>query len=290
MLTTLRTTPHLRASGPLAALAVCLALPSADSWAQTKITASELVVNGESFFAASNIRDELNRLARADGYIGANESFRQVAVSGASISAILNQYKGANPKPKYLVTDGGGIDLMQSCGGTPTTNCTVIKNTLNTAQQYFTEMKNSGTKAVLWMRYPDPIGSQWATLKANHDVYNPEVEKICGASTEPKCLWVDLRTTWNGKSNYTDDGIHCTAAGGTATAQAFWAAMKTNDFFNLQVTPVLQIAPSARPSQRLRFVQGVVAMPSAYDQGLSQVRGVTVSGKTLWLSPERALP
>lgn len=290
MLTTLTSSPLKRASGPLATLAVCLAIAPADSWAQAKITASELVVNGESFFAASNIRDELNRLARADGYIGASESFRQVAVSGASISQILNQYKNANPKPKYLISDGGGIDLMQSCGGTPSTNCTVIKNTLNTAQQYFTEMKNSGTKAVLWMRYPDPIGNQWATLKANHDVYNPEVEKICKASTEPKCLWVDLRTTWQGKSNYTDDGIHCTPAGGTATAQAFWAAMKANDFFNLQATPVLQITPSARSSQRLQFVKGVVAMPSELGQGLSRMRGITVSGKTLWLSPDRALP
>lgn len=254
-----------------------------ESLAQAKITATELVVNGESFFAASNIRDELNRLARADGTIGANESFRQVAVSGASISAILNQYKGANPKPKYLVTDGGGIDLMTSCGGTPNTNCTVIKNTLATAQQYFNEMKTSGTKAVLWMRYPDPIGTQWATLKANHDVYNPEVEKICKASVEPKCLWVDLRTTWQGKSNYTTDGIHCTNAGGTATAEAFWAAMKTNNFFNLQVTPVLMASKSAQTASRMRLVKGMLGMPSEPGAGLALMRRTTVSGKTLWV-------
>ena len=208
--------------------------------AQTvKVKASDVVVNGESFFAASNITAELTRLARADGYIGTSESFRQVAVSGASISAITNQYKNANPKPIYLISDGGGIDMMTSCGGTPTVNCAVIKSSLATVQQYFTEMRTGGTKKVLWMRYPDPLGANWATLKANHDVYNPEVEKICKASTEPKCLWVDLRPTWNGHAEYTNDGIHCTNAGGTATAQAFWKAIKDNDFFNLGApTPI----------------------------------------------------
>src|SRR5690606_25608671 len=108
------------------------------------------------FFAMSNITSELTRLARQDGYINANESFRQVAVSGAGITPILNQYKNANPKPVYLLTDGGGIDMMQSCGGAPTLDCTVIKNTLNTVKQYFGEMRTGGTKKVIWMRYPDP--------------------------------------------------------------------------------------------------------------------------------------
>ena len=40
----------------------------APSLAQTtKINANDLVCNGESFFELSNIRDELTRLARADG-------------------------------------------------------------------------------------------------------------------------------------------------------------------------------------------------------------------------------
>ena len=34
--------------------------------AQTKIKASDVVINGESFFAAANITSELTRLARAD--------------------------------------------------------------------------------------------------------------------------------------------------------------------------------------------------------------------------------
>lgn len=210
-----------------------------ESLGQTKIKAADLAVNGESFFAASNINAELTRLARADGYIGTGESFRQIAVSGALAAGVLNQYKNSTPKPVYLISDGGGNDLMRSCGGAPTVQCDVIKTTVSTVQQYFNEMKAGGTKKVLWMRYPDPQGSNWATLKANQDVFNPEVEKLCKASTEPKCLWVDLRPVWDGHyAQYTSDGIHATNAGGTATAEAFWKAMKENNFFDLAATRI----------------------------------------------------
>lgn len=224
-----------------AAFLLCAAATS-PLQAQTKVRASDVVVNGESFFALSNINSELTRLARADGYIGQNESFRQVAVSGAVISGIINQYKNCNPKPIFLISDGGGNDLMQSCGGNPTPSCAVIKNTVDKVKQYFDQMKADGTKKVLWMRYPDPLGDRWATLKVNQDVFNPEVEKICKASIEPKCLWVDLRTTWNGHPEYTSDGIHATDAGGAATAKAFWKAIKENDFFNLDA-PTHAAAP-----------------------------------------------
>lgn len=209
------------------------------STAQPKLKGTDLAINGESFFAASNIASELTRLARADGVLPQNESFKQIAVSGASISQILNQYKNCNPKPKYLITDGGGIDMMQSCGGTPTVDCATIKNALNTVRQYIAAMKEGGTKKFIWMRYPDPQGNNWATLRANQDVYNPEVEKICKESKDPVCLWVDLRPVWEGHyQQYTSDGIHCTDAGGKASAEAFWKAMKENNwaFFDTNST------------------------------------------------------
>jgi hypothetical protein len=221
----------LSLSGILASGAVSFAR------AQTKIKANDLVLNGESFFAIANIASELTRLARADGYMDASVSVHQIAVSGAVMTGILNQYKNCTPKPTFMITDGGGNDLMGSCGGTVTPDCAEIKSALNTVQQYFTEMKNSGTKRVIWMRYADPYGSNWATLKANQDVYNPEVEKICKASETPKCYWIDMRTTWEGHyAEYTSDGIHPTAAGGTATAEAFWKFAKSINFFDLGAT------------------------------------------------------
>jgi len=183
---------------------------------------TDLVCNGESFFDASNIRDELTRLARADGVLPNNEKFGQVAVSGAPIASIVNQYKNCNPKPTYLVSDGAGIDLMQSG------DMTKLGNTL---KQYIEEMKKGGTKCLLWMIYPDPQGGTWANLKNNQDKWAVEVPKIMKDVVGLKVLLVDLRDTWEGHYNqYTSDGIHCTAAGGTATAEAFWAAMKADDW------------------------------------------------------------
>lgn len=229
-------------------VSLCALAIAAPSRAETKIKGSDVAINGESFFAAANITSELTRLARQDGYIGSSESFRQIAVSGAVMTGILNQYKNCNPKPVYVIGDGGGNDLMGSCGASPTADCAAIKSALNTVKQYFEEMKNDGTKRVIWMRYPDPYGSNWATLKANQDVYNPEVEKICKASVEPKCYWIDMRTTWEGHyAQYTSDGIHPTAAGGTATAEAFWKFAKDNDFFNLSGTTGIARAEGASP-------------------------------------------
>lgn len=267
-----------------------LAGAAVQSHAQTKIKASDVVINGESFFAAANITSEMTRLARADGYIGSGESFRQIAVSGAVMTGILNQYKNCTPKPVYVIGDGGGNDLMGSCGATATPECAAIKSALNTVKQYFTEMKNGGTKRVIWMRYPDPYGSNWATLKTNQDVYNPEVEKICKASVEPKCYWIDMRTTWEGHyAQYTSDGIHPTTAGGTATAEAFWKFAKENNFFDLSSTGVREraAAPSLIRGQRIigRSLELSLSLDRAADVS---VRLVGLSGKTAFSAGSRA--
>lgn len=220
------------------ALLATLAAPAAraQTTATTTVNANDVVINGESFFATSNIRDELNRLARADGVIGSTESFRQVAVSGALISQILGYYRNANPKPVYVISDGGGNDLMGNCPGNVDT-CPVVANTFATVKAYFDTMAVHGTKKVLWMRYPDPQGAQWATLKANQDLFNPLVKSLCDTIRAPRCVWVDLRPVWEGHyAEYTTDGIHATNAGGTATAEAFWKVIVDSNFFDLTPT------------------------------------------------------
>jgi lysophospholipase L1-like esterase len=252
--------------------------------AQTRIKAADVVINGESFFAAATITSELTRLARADGYIGAGESFRQIAVSGAVMSGILSQYKNCTPKPVYVIGDGGGNDLMGSCGAAPTPDCAAIKNALGLVKQYFDEMKADGTKRVIWMRYPDPYGSNWATLKANQDVYNPEVEKICKASVEPKCYWIDMRTAWEGHyAQYTSDGIHPTAAGSTATAEAFWTFAKDNGFFDLAATGARNAIAEGPGAFRVQGVSGGGLVLSSFLEhpAAVAVRMTSLSGRTV---------
>jgi hypothetical protein len=202
--------------------------------AETKIASIDLAINGDSFFAMSNISSELERLARQEGYIVQNDSFRRIAVSGANGSLILKQYDGCTPKPPLLITDWGLIDMMQGCGDSPAVDCPIIKTTLNTLHQYISAMKAGGTRRFIFIRYPDAQGSQWANLKTNLDILMPEIEKICKTSSDPKCLWVDLRPIWEGHyDKYTSDGIHCTNAGGAATAAALWRALREHGILDI---------------------------------------------------------
>jgi len=224
--------------------------PLTDSYGQVpKLKGSDLVINGESFFAASNIASELTRLARADGVLPANESFKQIAVSGASISQIMGFYKSCNPKPKYLISDGGGIDLMY--GNCSNSECSTIKTCKNTLLQYLDEIKKGGTKKLIWMIYPDPQNAQWANLKKNQDIWAEVVPPIINGLTEPKGMTVDMRPVWAGKYNqYTSDGIHCTDAGGKASAEAFWKAIKANNwaFFDTNTTSSKHSMQTSAPS------------------------------------------
>jgi hypothetical protein len=273
----------MRTFNMLSIAALLSAAAFSDSSAQTKIKGSDVVINGESFFAAANITAELTRLAKADGYIGASESFRQIAVSGAVMTGILNQYKNCTPKPIYVITDGGGNDLMGSCGGTPTPECAAIKSALGTVKKYFDEMKAGGTKKVMWMRYPDPQGSNWATLTANQNVYNPEVEKICKASIEPKCQWIDMRPVWEGHyAQYTSDGIHPTAAGGTATAEAFWKAAKSGGFFELTTKIAAPIDPGTSVFRGHRIADHALSVSLFLDHAAPvTLRLATLAGKSV---------
>jgi hypothetical protein len=251
------------------------------SAAPTYIDATnDVAINGESFFGASNIRDELNRLARRDSVIAPTASFRQIAVSGAVMSQIQGYYKNAVPKPKYVISDGGGNDLMGSCPGSVAT-CPTVANTFNAVKVYFDSMATGGTKKVLWMRYPDPQGTNWATLKTNQDLFNPLVKALCDTVTLPKCVWIDLRPVWAGNySAYTTDGIHATNAGGTATAEAFWKVIIDSNFFDLG-GPVA-VSRSVASAANIRSISGAQGLSVRIaEPGLHTVRVQDASGRTL---------
>ena len=237
--------------------------------AQPTIKGTDLVCNGESFFQASNICSELSRLARADGVLAQGDNFKQIAVSGAPIANILNFYKNCNPKPTYLVSDGAGIDLMNS------SNISALSNTL---KQYLDEMKKGGTKKLLWMIYPDPQGGQWATLKKNQDLWAEEVPKVMANIDTPKVYLVDLRPVWAGHySQYTSDGIHCTSAGGTATAEAFWKVMKADNYEFFTLEPSSVAPKSIATATRSPFLgQNVRNGHVTLSLSLSQPSNVTV--------------
>ena len=187
---------------------------------------SEVLMIGESFIAFTHeITHEIERQARANGSLDEGESYRDNSVSGTTLAgggnSIPNQYQnGVNAGPvKYVLMDGGGNDCLQAMNP---------DGALAAAETLFENMAANGTEKVQYFFYPDPIGSNFNGLKNCLDELRPQMQALCEGLTSPQCYWIDLRETWDGHPEYTDDGIHPTTAGSVATGQAIWAAMVDN--------------------------------------------------------------
>ncbi|HXS31335.1 MAG TPA: SGNH/GDSL hydrolase family protein, partial [Steroidobacteraceae bacterium] len=194
---------------------------------QTK--GNQVAVIGESFIALSHgITQEIEKQAKANGSLGANEKYVDNSVSGTLLSgndmnAIPKQYARAaqGGMIKYVLMDGGGNDCLQANNGDAA---------LTAAKALFPTMAKDGVEKVVYFFYPDPLGSLASgTLKTCLDALRPKMKELCDGLTAPKCYWMDLRTLWNGHNDYAmTDGIHPTAAGSVATGDAIWETMKKN--------------------------------------------------------------
>ena len=153
-----------------------------------------------------------------------SEHYVDNSVSGTTLAnnQIPSQYTKAVTSSgtiPYVLMDGGGNDCLINNNGAAA---------LTAATSLFQTMATDGTKKIVYFFYPDPIGSNFASLKSCLDALRPQMKALCDGLTSPKCYWLDLRDTWNGHAEYTDDGIHPTAAGAKATGDVIWASMKTN--------------------------------------------------------------
>jgi lysophospholipase L1-like esterase len=193
---------------------------------QTK--GNQVAVIGESFIAASHgITKQIESNAKAAGSLAMGEQYVDKSVSGTLLSgggadAIPKQYDKAKAGGaiKYVLMDGGGNDCLQANNGDAA---------LAAAQTLFQTMATDKVEKVQYFFYPDPLGSfASGTLKTCLDALRPKMKALCEGLTAPKCYWLDLRTVWNGHSEYTSDGIHPTPAGDKATGDAIWGEMKKN--------------------------------------------------------------
>jgi hypothetical protein len=99
---------------------------------------------------------------------------------------------------------------------------------LTAATSLFETMTSDNVEKIVYFFYPDPIGSNFASLKSCLDSLRPKMKALCDGLTAPKCYWLDLRDTWNGHNEYTSDGIHPTAEGAKATGDVIWDTMVKN--------------------------------------------------------------
>ncbi|XXX79854.1 SGNH/GDSL hydrolase family protein [Sorangium sp. So ce134] len=184
----------------------------------------QVAVIGESFIAATHgITQQIEKQAKANGSLAENERYIDNSVSGTTLAndQIPSQYRKAaeNGMIKYVLMDGGGNDCLLRGDGDAA---------LAAAESLFETMAADNVEKVVYFFYPDPIGSQFASLKTCLDALRPKMKELCDGLTSPKCYWLDLRPTWNGHNEYTQDGIHPTSAGSIATGDAVWETMKAN--------------------------------------------------------------
>ncbi len=225
---------------------VSLAPSSAIFAETTQIKGSDVMIIGDSYFALSGeIVRALEREARNAGVLGANDSFRNNPVSGATLAnnGIPSQYKNgiSSGKVKYVIMDGGGNDCLQGYTPPPYNASTpFIKNATDAVTELLKQMKADGVVKVFYLFYPNPNGDLNG-LKGKLDALRPIMQStVANAAVKPETYFFDIRPTWDGHlSEYTlPDGIHPTTAGSVATAQAMWAEMQKVNFFG--TTPTIK--------------------------------------------------
>jgi hypothetical protein len=140
--------------------------------------------------------------------------------NGAS-NSIPNQYKSNATGVRFVLMNGGGNDCWQGGKESDRTNA------INAAKQLFKDMQGKVEKVVYFF-YPDPVGTQYASLTSCLNLLRPEMKTLCEQQGSPKCYWVDLRETWNGHADYTSDGIHVAPPGNAPTAGAIFKSMQDN--------------------------------------------------------------
>jgi lysophospholipase L1-like esterase len=207
--------------------ALSAAQPAAEC-AHGTVKGSDVLFIGDSFFALSGqIHKDIEVHAKAAQALGANDSYRDASVSGALIAGIAQQYSSQQSRTpvKILIMDGTGNDMLAASGCT-SASCSGITNAVNTTKNLFAKIGSDGTvQHVLYVWYPTP---PIANLAKAEDLEAPLIQSICTGSKAP-CHFVDLRPVFQGHSNYImSDGLHPTAAGAQAAADAIWAAMQKN--------------------------------------------------------------
>jgi lysophospholipase L1-like esterase len=198
---------------------------------------SDVLLIGDSFIALSrDITEVLIALARDAGALAAGDSYRDNSASGTQLSGGISpqipvQYaNGQNQAPvKHVIMDGGGNDMLNNtCSDPPTSSCEGIQKAVAAVETLFTQMGTDGVESVVYFFYPENQTN--ATQRAKVDVLRTELQAICYSSVSPKCYGVDLRPVFEGHfSEYVmSDGIHPTAAGSQASAEAIWKVMQDN--------------------------------------------------------------
>jgi hypothetical protein len=198
------------------------------------VTANQVLVIGDSFFASSHqITAYLEAMARDAGAISAGERYRDrsdlvangLALGGNGIAA---QYAGgASEAPvKVVVMNGGGADTLLGSCDVVDSHCPVLANAATAAEKLLAKMASDQVQHVIYVFYPDPGD---AKVRANLDALRPLIQSVCESAPVP-CHWLDLRSVFAGHypAYVQSDQLNPTDAGSQASAKAIWDTMQAS--------------------------------------------------------------
>lgn len=199
---------------------------------RSEVSANELLIIGDSFFAASHeITAFLEDLARTSGVLTVGERYRDnsrlidnaLAMMG---NGIADQYTSAAAEAdvKVVIMNGGGADVLIGSCETVNADCPLLTEAANAAEALLAQLAADGVQHVVYVSYPDTTD---AAVRERMDALRPLIQNVCESSGVP-CHWLDLRHTFaDHYDEYIEpDGLNPTAAGAQATAQVLWALLQ----------------------------------------------------------------
>jgi hypothetical protein len=171
------------------------------------------------------IPQNIERLAREAGALGANESYRIFAVPGAPIASIASQFDQAvRAGPvKVVIMDGAGIDvvILGACG-TQSACADIIAQ----IRDLWRHMGEEGVQWIVYLSYANLVDDP--SSHQRHDILRAGVLELRDGLTMPKCVLYDQRPTWDGHPEYYADALHATAEGSRVTGSGIWKLMVQN--------------------------------------------------------------
>lgn len=189
--------------------------------------ASEVIFMGDSFITDSwgEIPQNIERLAREAGSLGANESYRMCAVPAAAMASIVTQFDQAlRAGPvKVVIMDGAGIDVVLAGACSTESACAPIIGQFRDLWQH---MGEEGVEWVVYLSYANLVGDDASNRR--HDVLRAGVTEVCKASMKPKCVLHDQRPTWDPHPEYYADALHASPEGSRVTGTEIWKLMVQN--------------------------------------------------------------
>lgn len=196
------------------------------------VTGDEVVVLGDVFVSQTHeIPAQLEALARENGALGADESYRDYSSATANTLTIsgrllVDRFAEAQAESpvRVVIMNGGGADmLVRSCPSIPTASCALMVEAVDRAEQLLARMAADGVEDVVWFYYPGPGDTD---LAAELEVLRPLLIDVC-AQSSVACHWVELKPTFEGHyDEYMQGDFIPSTRGAEVAAAVIWATMQ----------------------------------------------------------------